>query len=166
VCVCGFVVWVGGDTSFKIQALKIRFYTHSSQFKANNSSEATRFHRIYKEQLWSESVPVCQVPPFLSVGKDVGDLSHSLLMGGGGNTIPHGNKKAALWWSDIWTGIRGVVGMQLISQSQRRQRKFSDTAAHPLSHSTFSWSLWYIISSSHKYILLRYQENLEKWHYQ
>lgn len=165
-CVCEFVGWVGGDTSYKIQALKTRFWTCSSPFKANNSTETTWFHRIYKEQRWSESVPVCQDPPFLSVGKDVGGLSHSLLMEGGGNTIPHGNKKAALWWTDTWTGINKVVGREWISQSRWRQRKFSDTGSHPLSHSTFSWSLWYLFSSSHKNILRQYQENLQKWHFQ
>lgn len=124
---CEFVGWVGGDASFKIQALQTRFRTHSSQFKANKYTKTTKFHRIYREHLWSESVPVCQDPPFLSVGKDVGSLSRSLLMEGGGNTIPHGNKKAALRWIGLWTRINRVVGREWISQFQWRQRYFSDT---------------------------------------
>lgn len=133
-CVCEFVGWVGGDASFKIQALQTRFCTHSSQFKANKYTKTTKFHRIYREQLWSESVPVCQDAPFLSVGKDVGGLSHSLLMEGGGNAVPHGNKKAALRWTDIWTGINRGVGREWISQSQWRQRNSSDTTLD-LTHS-------------------------------
>lgn len=133
-CVCEFVGWVGGDASFKIQALQTRFCTHASQFKANKNTETTKFHRTYREQLWSESVPVSQDPPFLSVGKDVGGLSHSLLMEGGGNTIPHENKKVALRWTDTWTGVNRVVGSEWISQSQWRQRNFSDTTLD-LTHS-------------------------------
>lgn len=117
-CVCECVGWVGGDASFKILALQTRLCTHSSQFKTNKYTKTTKFHRIYREQLWSEPVLVCQDPPFLSVGKDVGGLSHSLLMEGGGNTIPQGNKKVALRWADIWTGINRVVGREWISQSQ------------------------------------------------
>lgn len=133
-CVCKFVGWVGGDTSFKIRALQTTFCTHLSYFKVNKYTKTTKFHRIYRERLWSESVPVCQDPPFSSVGKAVGVLSHSLLLEGGGNTIPHGNKNAALRWTDIWTGISRVVGRGWISQSQGRQRNFSDTTLD-LTHS-------------------------------
>lgn len=133
-CVCEFVGWVGGDASFKIQALQTRFCMHSSQFKASEYTETTKFHRTYREQLWTESVSVCQDPPLLSVEKAVGGFSHSLLMEGGGNTIPHGNKKAALRWTDIRTGINRVVGREWISYSQWRQRNFSDTTLD-LTHS-------------------------------
>ena len=125
-CVCEFAEWVGGYASFKIQALQTRFCTHSSQFKANKYTKTMKFHRIYRKQLWSESVPVCQNPPFVSVGKDIGGLSHSLLMEGGGNTILHGNKKP-LRWTDTWTRINRVVGREWISQSQWRERNFSET---------------------------------------
>lgn len=133
-CVCEFVGWVGGDASFKIEALQTRFWTHSSHFKAKKYTETTKFQRINREQPWSESVLVCQDPPFLPVGKDVGVLSHALLMEGGGNTIPHRNKKAALRWTDTWTGINRMVGREWISQSQWRQRNFSDTTLD-LTHS-------------------------------
>lgn len=50
-CVCKFVGWVGGDASFKIQALQTTFCTHLSSFKVNKYTKTTKFCRVYREKL-------------------------------------------------------------------------------------------------------------------